>query len=84
MSNYRESSKANWTNTGPITIEHVNAGSLQRIADATELMAKNYAHLVGERDRLQQYHKNAQDEIMHLCRRISAMRGAITRLKAKP
>jgi hypothetical protein len=38
MATLREASKQKWTSKN--TIEHINAGSLQRIADATEAMAK--------------------------------------------
>jgi len=43
MPNQREHSKQNWASGG--SVEEINSGSLQRIADATEIMAQNYVTL---------------------------------------
>ena len=43
MANFRDNSKASWAGSG--CVEHINAGSLQRIADACELMATDYRRL---------------------------------------
>jgi hypothetical protein len=46
MSDFREASKSNWASN--TSVEHINAGSLQRIADAMELSCKDRERL--ERD----------------------------------
>ena len=43
MADFRDNSKARWNGSG--CVEHINAGSLQRIADACELMATDYRQL---------------------------------------
>lgn len=43
MASIRESSRQNWTSSE--TIQDINSGLLQRITDATELMAKNHLKL---------------------------------------
>lgn len=52
MSSQREASKKEWKSND--TIEDLNSGSLQRIADATETMAKGFSgilqRLIAERD----------------------------------
>lgn len=49
--NFREASKLNWSNSdpdSPHSLDQINVGSLQRIADACELMAKTYQKLTRE------------------------------------
>lgn len=58
-------------------------GCLQRIADATELMARSYANLIAERDRYRRLLDARNETCERLERRCSALRGAITRLKRK-
>ena len=78
---FRKHSKVDWE--GDITIENINAGSLQRIADAAELMASNYIALQNDRD----YYKRVFLETQKACsakdKRINSLRGVITRLKRK-
>lgn len=50
MTTLREESRKDFTSNG--TLENINAGTLQRIADATELMAKRHSELLSEIDRL--------------------------------
>ncbi len=82
---FKEESRIDYsgTNKGNATVEQINCGSLQRIADATELMAKNYAKM--ERD-LRWYKENyprRNAQIEKLERSNSALRGVITRMKNK-
>jgi hypothetical protein len=79
MANFREVSKQNFTSDN--TIEHINAGSLQRIADATELMAKNYLQLQSDRDLYKRWYNESSAQKAKLYRQISALRGVITKLK---
>lgn len=81
MANQREHSKQNWTSAG--TIEEVNAGSLQRIADATEVMAGNFIALQNDRDLYKRWWKEDQETIVMLSRQVSALKGVITKMKRK-
>lgn len=47
---HREASKKVWNSSDPGRMDEINMGSLQRIADACELMAKNHARLIEERN----------------------------------
>ena len=79
MATMRESSRGHWNSQD--TIEDINCGSLQRIADATELMAKNYQSLINDRDNYQKWYRERGERIDGLNRKISALRGQITKLK---
>lgn len=81
MGNMRESSKKEWETKD--TIEEINAGSFQRIADAAEKMASNYTQLQNNKERIESYLKNARAENLRLRRRIAALQGVITKLKKK-
>ncbi len=62
MADFRGDSREVWTSAK--TVEHINAGSLQRIADATELMARRHLDLIRERDEYERRY-NAKDRRMH-------------------
>lgn len=81
MSNFTESSRQKWMSSN--TFEHINAGSLQRIADATEKMAFRYDELIREKTRLQELEQFWRSRIHKLERRVASLRGYITRLKKK-
>lgn len=80
--NQREASKQNWTLTSN-TIEEINSGSLQRIADATEKMAASYDSLRNERDRYKTWYEDRGRAIAYLNKRIAALRGVITKMKKR-
>jgi hypothetical protein len=63
------------------SLDAVKAGSLQRIANATELMAKNYSNLIDERDRYKRWYEDAHLREDSANRRIVALKGVITRIK---
>ncbi len=79
MSTLRNSSKQEWT--GGATIEQINAGSLQRIADATEKMALNYDTLIRERDQYKKRYQERNETIKHLRGTIAALKAWNTRRK---
>lgn len=81
MGNMREASKKHWHSSD--TIQEINAGSLQRIADATELMAGNYIKLQKQKDMYEDWCEKRRVETVKLYRRISALQGVITKLKKK-
>lgn len=78
---FKEISKVNWAINNELKIheaslEHVKIGSLQRIADATELMAKNITNLINQVEFL-------KDENKHLRNALNAEKSAKSRLKNK-
>ena len=79
MPTMKEQSRQNWLSKD--TTEHLSLDCLQRIADATELMAKEHSRLIADRD----YYKMAADALNkangELQRRIAGLRGQITKLK---
>lgn len=65
------------------TLEQINTGSLQRIADAAESMAKGYAALERraiEAERGREYWRSEAEALKY---KLRAARGVITKLKRK-
>lgn len=60
----------------------VNTGSFQRIADACELIARNHAQLIADRDMYEKWYVEWRDRAEHYGRSVSALRGVITRMKS--
>ena len=82
--NQREASKSNFSLFAELpTIEEINAGSLQRIADATEIMAKEYYKLLSDRDFYVRKFKEEYAQTKRLLRRIRALKGVITKMKRR-
>ena len=79
MADFRVDSREVWTSAK--TVEHINAGSLQRIADATELMARRHLDLIRERDEYERRYKAAVGRERALERKLSAAKGQITKLR---
>ena len=84
---YREESKIGWgkecLSEKNLNREELEFGCLLRIADAMEIMAKNNANLIEERDRYEKWYQEARDRNEQLHHSISGLRGHITRLKKK-
>jgi len=81
MPTMREAARKEW-NTAPMpTIENINLGSLQRIADSLELIARNYGDLITERDRYKKWYQEERGRVARLGRRLSALKGVITKMK---
>jgi hypothetical protein len=80
---WKDQSRINWEPAGTrqITTEEIQVGALQRIADATEVMAKNHQNLIDERDRYKRRYEYEQKENQRMARRIAALQGVITKLK---
>lgn len=77
-----DGSRASWLcNDEAPTDAEIQTGCLQRIADAAELMAKNHAELVEERDRLKSWNDQKRVRIEYQSRRIAGLIGYIGRLK---
>lgn len=81
MSTLREASSASWSASTTPTVEQINAGSLQRIADATEVVAKGYIALRDRADFYERRWREEKDSNENLVRRINSLRGVITRMK---
>jgi hypothetical protein len=79
MSNCRDASKQNYSCCG--NIDQINMGSLQRIADAIEVMARDYQKFINDRDRYLSYYKDCHRRYERQVRSNSALRGFITKLK---
>ena len=79
MSTFRDSSRRDWDSG--FTTEHINAGSLQRIADAVEKVAGSYSAIIEERDRYKQWYADRGKAISRLHHSNAALRGYIKRLK---
>ncbi len=79
MPTLREASKDTWNSKD--TLDEINAGSLQRIADATETMAKSYNWMEDDRNWYRDAFREEQDKVCRFKRRVSALRGVITKLK---
>lgn len=79
--NQREASRKEWG--GNNTIEDINSGSLQRIADACEKMAVNHIRLQQDHDNYKRWYHEGVVRRNELERKITALRGVITRMKNK-
>lgn len=75
----REESRRNWISNS--TTQEINAGSLQRIADATEVMAKSYQKLIDERDMYKRWYEEERGTSKRLYHSNRALRGVITKIK---
>lgn len=84
MSNLRDESRVNYrVDNEAATLTELRTGALQRIADATELMAKRYTDLIRERDMYKQFCEDKSRYAGKLERRNAALRGQITKLREK-
>ena len=79
VADFTEASKKSWTSSD--TVEHINAGSLQRIAAATEKMAESYDKMRNDRDYYKRRFDDEHADSKRLWRRCAALRGVITRMK---
>ena len=80
MGTMREASIKNWTSSDN-TLEYINAGSWQRMADAMELMAKNHHDLQRERDDWEITYRATANINKRLEKSNAALRGHIKKLK---
>lgn len=87
MSNWMDVSRILWQVKGEPdttnTREKVQLGCLQRIAQATEKMALNYAALVSDRDLYKRWYEEERSKKHRLELQNRALRGQITKLKNK-
>ena len=74
-------SKIAYTTSGVVTNEAIQTGALQRIAEATELMAKDHARLVRDRDYWHRRWSDERKDSERIARSNASLRGHISRLK---
>lgn len=81
---YREQSRTSWgTEATSLTLEQLNAGAILRIADATEKMATNHVKLQNDYDYMRKDRDRYRERAERAERKITAMKGVITKLKKK-
>jgi len=73
--------KARYGPSGNAFTYQINTGSLQRIADATEKMAKSYTDMERSRDQWRCWYDKEEARRHRAYRRLSATRGVVTKLK---
>ncbi len=81
MSTMRERSRTDWS--GDSSSEHIKLGCLQRIADATESMAKGHIALANDRDTYKRWWIEEREKLKKRDRTIIALRGALTKAKKR-
>lgn len=84
----KKASKVNWTATVSKEGEYpgdmnVVIGCLQRIAEASEMSARRNVDLQNENDFIKKSRDSWQAESERLYRKITAMKGVITKLRKK-
>ncbi len=69
--------------SGPATIDNINTGSLQRIADATEKIAANYDDLLRAKKSAEESRDYWRSRAQRLELSMRSLRGYVTRLKKR-
>ncbi len=82
---HKDISRQSWNldNRESLTNDDIKIGCLQRIADATETMAKNYNQLFEEKEKFRKWYYEERAKRQHLERSITTYKGNYTRLKNK-
>lgn len=81
---YKTHSKTNYGNDKEkATLEQINTGSLQRIADAAELMATNFLKLQSDLEYYKNKTKSLENELKTERKRTATYKGQATRIKKK-
>lgn len=85
---WKKSSRIDWhseskNDVGFLSVDHVKAGALMRIADVTEMMAKNHDQLVRDAENNKRWYQEEKQRREKLQRSNAALRGIIKRMKRK-
>ena len=81
---YKNQSKRSWVwSEGTPDNNQLKLGCLQRIADATELMAQNYQSLIVQRNTYINWYEEEKNKRLHQEKCNAALRGVITKMKKK-
>lgn len=79
---YRQVSRQEWSRKNELVYdEDIKNGALQRIADATELIARDHQNLVNREKWATERADSLSREVKHLERANAALRGHLKRLK---
>lgn len=83
---YKKASRISWQGSGSTGalfpgVDYVNMASLQRIADATEAMAKNHIRLQEDLEWMTKSRDRWQNDCESLARKNANLRGQMTKLK---
>jgi len=81
MGTLRDVSKSNCAVSGHPNLRETEIGCLQRIADATELMALRYRELANGRDYWRRMATSAREERDGFRRQVIAYKATVTRMK---
>lgn len=83
--NYREQSRdIQWgihNDSETLSLEQINCGSLLRIADSMEVVAKEYNAILADMKFYQKRYHELLDKVERLKRSNAALRGVITKMK---
>ena len=82
MPNFDQASRLRYSRDNP-TVDDLQLGCMQRIADATELMAKNHGKLIRDLELSERSKKYWMEDCDCLIKKNRALRGVITKLKNK-
>ncbi len=84
---YKEQSRFNWganlEEKQELNLDQINCGALLRIADAVEIISKNYSDLLADNEFYKKRTKEMYLEEKRLAKRIAGLQGYINRLKKK-
>jgi len=82
---YKEHSKRNWgvSESSNLSLEQINTGAILRIADATELMAKDRLRMENDLAWYKKRYDELRAENKRLANRINGFQGYIKRIKRK-
>lgn len=81
---YREASRTNWGSERAgegLNLEQINTGCLLRIADAVELVSRNYSDLLSQVELYKRRNREQREDIERLVKSNNALRGHFKRLK---
>lgn len=77
----RELSKQQFSSNAKPSLEDINTGCLQRIADAIEVMSTSYSVIINDRNYYQERLKQEQSCTKRMANQIRGLKAAITKLK---
>ena len=83
MATLREASKIHYNAFTPATHQDIQTGSIQRIADAAEAMAKSHSQLIYDRDAYKRWYEDEKKKCKHLLAVIRGLKGRVTILNRK-
>lgn len=82
--NFKTASRREWSCTGEKPdMDDLTLGALLRIADASENMAREHSRLIASEKFERNRANRLAGEIQYLERRVAALKGVITKMKAK-